>query len=747
MNESHPRPIQFSLSDIYHTLFRQKWKILIVLTLSLAAATWFYFTLPTTYESQAKVYIKYIQERKSPTARGGIESADRSPDPGGYNIMNSEIEILTSQDLAELVAEAVGPEKILDDPQMKSNKVVAGSMLIRNLRIEVPLRASVIRLSYRHKNPEVAQKVLQQMVQSYQDRHREIHRAPGLYDDVLSQQTDTLREKLNRTEEDIRKLKAKIGVISVEDALKASTAEMARIKQEIFQAEAELAARKAAFQSIQKIVPGADPSTNGVPTPEQMDKLDAYQKIIGRQADLEEKETTLLGQYTEDHPLVKAVRGQMEEIKKKKEAMEKETPGLSAMRSRAGNRPNQPSQPAFNPEVEMGRIAEIEARMKKLGEQFEKTIAEARSIDEVSTTYAELQRRKQLEETNLFLFFNNLELARINDALGPGKISNLSVVQSASLGMKVPGIRKKVCVGIMAGGMVLALLLAFVSEHLFDQTIKRPIEVEKKLRLPMMLWIPEKKLNGKASRKELPAPSRLQLGAGQPEPGGANLPAVLNDPPGGVAPWDADHELRDYYEALRDRLITYFEIRNMTHKPKLVAVTGCSEGSGVTSIATGLAATLSETGDGNVLLVDMNFDQGAAHHFHQGKPARSLAEALEEGGKDGAMVQEKLYLASGQGSDEKLPRILPKAFTQMLPRMKASDFDYIIFDMPPVSQTSATSRLARHMDMTLLVIHAEKDHKDAVKRAAASLNEAKANVSALLNRKRDYVPGGLVAET
>src|SRR5665811_2113236 len=72
---------------------------------------------------------------------------------------------------------------------------------------------------------------------------------------------------------------------------------------------------------------------------------------------------------------------------------------------------------------------------------------------------------------------------------------------------------------------------------------------------------------------------------------------------------------------LRTSKITFFEVRNMTHKPKLVAFTGCSKGARVSSVAAGLAATLTETGDGNVLLVDMNLEHGAAHPYFHGKPA------------------------------------------------------------------------------------------------------------------------------
>ncbi|HTR42289.1 MAG TPA: hypothetical protein VMH87_11800, partial [Pseudomonadales bacterium] len=204
--------------------------------------------------------------------------------------------------------------------------------------------------------------------------------------------------------------------------------------------------------------------------------------------------------------------------------------------------------------------------------------------------------------------------------------------------------------------------------------------------------------------------------------------------------------LHRFYEGLRDRLIVYFETRNLNHKPKLVAVTSCGVGAGVSSIATGLAASLSETGDGNVLLVNISGEQGAAQHFYKGKPGCSLDEALANNKKPGALVKANLYATAEQADGDLLPANLPKKIAALMPKLKASEFDYIIFDMPPVSQTSVTARLSGLMDMVLLVIESEKTNQDVVKRANQLLVESKAKVSTVLNKTRNYIPPRLHQE-
>nr|MBP7828259.1 CpsD/CapB family tyrosine-protein kinase [Verrucomicrobiota bacterium] len=231
--------------------------------------------------------------------------------------------------------------------------------------------------------------------------------------------------------------------------------------------------------------------------------------------------------------------------------------------------------------------------------------------------------------------------------------------------------------------------------------------------------------------------------------------AVTNGapPPAGAAagqaliPWERNQSLHAYYEGLRDRLVTHFEIHDMNHKPKLVAVTGCAPGAGVTTVAAGLAAALSETGDGNVLLVDMNQEQAAVQQFYHGKPARGLSEALEADKRDDACVAENFYLVTAKESvNQNLPRVLPKRIASLVPKMKASDFDYIIFDMPPVMQTSITPRLSTFMDMVLMVVESEKTGREVVQRAQNLLRESRANVATVLNKHRAYVPKRLSQE-
>jgi Mrp family chromosome partitioning ATPase len=81
----------------------------------------------------------------------------------------------------------------------------------------------------------------------------------------------------------------------------------------------------------------------------------------------------------------------------------------------------------------------------------------------------------------------------------------------------------------------------------------------------------------------------------------------------------------------------------------------------------------------------------------------------------------------------------------MMPNLKASDFDYIIFDMPPLGQTSPTWGMAAFMDKVLLVVEAEKNNRDLIKRGYRKLVAERDNVAVVVNKTHSYVPKWLDA--
>ena len=82
----------------------------------------------------------------------------------------------------------------------------------------------------------------------------------------------------------------------------------------------------------------------------------------------------------------------------------------------------------------------------------------------------------------------------------------------------------------------------------------------------------------------------------------------------------------------------------------------------------------------------------------------------------------------------------PRNLYDLMPELRASEFDYIIFDMPPVGLTSPTVSMAGLMDKVLLVLDAEKTDRDVLKRRYTELAEGKAHVSCIYNKVKRHAP-------
>jgi Mrp family chromosome partitioning ATPase len=368
---------------------------------------------------------------------------------------------------------------------------------------------------------------------------------------------------------------------------------------------------------------------------------------------------------------------------------------------------------------------ELEAKVTSLKARLANLRDGMRKLSDVGTQIAELERNHELEIANYKYFKGTLEKARIDEALDPSKMPNISAVQRPSPPARVYGKRDKIVKMFAAGGFGIAIGLVLLKELLLNHTVKRADELETRLGTRLLVSVPYSGRNG-----------RLRLPWKRP---GASAALVPSKGKPEIPPWEPTHFIRPYAAAIRDRLGLYFELNQVTHKPKLVGVTGFRSGSGISTFAAGVAAALSEVGEGKVLLVDVNLGPGEVHPFFNGRPALPLTAALSANGSLPSAA-DNLYLATVGPSSPGVAQLGLKKFFDLMPNLQASDFDYVIFDMPPLGQTSPSLGIAGFMDKVLLVVEAEKTSREVIKRGYEALRASRDNVSVVMNKTRTYVP-------
>jgi uncharacterized protein involved in exopolysaccharide biosynthesis/Mrp family chromosome partitioning ATPase len=656
------------LSDILFALFKRKRTIILCAVVGIIAAAAFYLFYPPVYESQAKMLVRYVLER---SAVDPIEAEKAAAASGNYTerVIDAEIEILTSWDLAVQVAEAIGPKRLLPPatdlltkvahaigfkpPSAAATEAEAASAVSLGLKVISTKGSNIIFVSYKNHDPQIATLVLQELLSRYFVKHLEVHRSAGAFD-FVTQQTDQVRARLNQTEDALKSMRDKTGIISLKEGSAALTAEAAKTQEALNAAEAELAEGKA---------------------------------VVNQTSESKAKKWGIKGQPSEKS-------------------------------SSSGK----------------ARVAGIEAKVETLKTRLRDTQQKMKQLSALRPQMEDLERKREMDEANYKYFAASLEKARVDEALDPSKMPNISAVQRPSPPMLETKMRNKIALGLAGGGIAFGIALALLRGLALNRTVGRPLQLETELDIPLMLSIPYS--NGRNGHLVLPPNS-------SPENPGALATKRHHSK---LAPWEAGHFMRRYCDAIRDRLGLYFELNQLTHKPKLVGVTSFSEEAGTSTLAAGLAASLSEMDDGKVLLVDVNLGPQAVHPFFKGKPAYPLTAALKPR-TEIASASENLYLATVGSPNAGPAQLGLKKFFDMMPNLKASDFDYIIFDMPRLAQTSPTWGMAAFMDKLLLVVEAEKNNREIIKRGYGKLVAERNNVSVVVNKARSYVPKWLDAES
>ena len=712
-----PEPAGFSISvgDIIYALLRHKWLIIFCSLLGLGGAVLIYRTTPLMYASEARVLVKLVAQDESigPSDPTGAQLREL---PLSDAVINTEMGILTSADLARKVAEKVGPEKILAKLGGGDNLDGATMAITGGLQPYVPARSTYISVIFQHPDRSLVQPILSNLVAEYTREHYEIRRA-------LANSEEFEREKSSREqnvrdlEEKLRTLRESTYVFSSEDSKKAAADEALSTAKALRNTQMELRSAEAMLHRFQgnQEMPASDDA--------------AFLKIRSKYAELatelqrqRAKQALYLSQnYTADSGMVRPFQLKILDLEEQAKKLEDEFPVLRGISVTSTN--------SFDPVVQKRRVEmlniELEVLTNKLAQAHEEQSHIFRVGDDVSNLDAQLQSEKK----KLTFLTERLDRAKWDASFRSSRDSNIKVVQTPNVPILQLGSLYKKMAMAAAAGVGLGIALALFIELFLDQRVKRPEEVRRLISAPLYLSIP-KGAQRRRQLKEAPAPGAV-VKAGEA--------AVVVRQPAGSGTSDS---LQPYFDALRDRVLARFD--NVARKPKLVGVCGCVGGSpGVTRLAAGLAGALSEAGDLRILLVDMKSCNGKPHPILGRRKSCTLQEVLEHEKREEAQVAPNLYLASAEGGDsQEIAKSSPK-FVRSLPQMAASDYDFIIFDMPEVEQISVTPRLARHMDLMLLVVEAEKNHRNVVKEAGALLSEFTPNVAVVLNNTKAALPTSL----
>ena len=293
----------------------------------------------------------------------------------------------------------------------------------KSMEIEALKNSNIITVSFEAKSRKLAQETINKLIGFYLDKHINVHRTRGSYE-FFNQQTDQLRNSLVQAEENLREIKNKTGIASLDEQRRVLVKRIGDLEQELEGTESALAASKAKVQVLRKTLSGL-PETlvtqETVGTPNQGADL-----MRARLYDLQLKEQELLSRFTENSKQVQEVRRQIAEaqalLDKEERTRTQTTKGLNEAHK----------QVKLALVAEEATLSSLEAKAREQRTQLNSSRGELKAINDSEIRPVQAQREMDIQDANYRKYYEKLEQARIDNALEMEKISNISVVQPAT---------------------------------------------------------------------------------------------------------------------------------------------------------------------------------------------------------------------------------------------------------------------------------------------------------------------------
>lgn len=501
-----------NLSNLLEMLFRRKLLAtclpLLIIGMGLAIAIFF----PRSYRSEARLFLQIGRESVGidPTAQTGQQMISLQQQ-GRDTEVTSASDLMTSRGVISIVVDELGTEMVLSgapfgEGEKKANPfadamdATLGRLMAtlksidpisdreeaiieieKNLGVDSEIDSTLLNLTYTTKTPAGAKLVLEKLIDVYQEEHMRIHRNTGSRS-FFQEQGELLRTQLDHSMESIRKAKNEMGLSSITARRSNLENQLQSVQLSIYGAQTERSSAEASLKDLTM-------QLNDMP-----ERMISSKKLIPNEgADLlreqlytlQVRKMDLKSRFSDSHPLVMAVSAQLD-------AAEEVVNGQSNTREETTDDVNPiHRQISLSVKQNESSIAGLKARLDKLANQEEliRNDLEKLNFDEVRL--AELERDNQLLNKKYFQYSENLEQARIDEALEDNMISSVSIAQAPTFAEK-PVSPSKLLVGLGAimlafagtGGLLLGL-------EQIDTKVRNSEVVEEIVDLPVLATIPE----------------------------------------------------------------------------------------------------------------------------------------------------------------------------------------------------------------------------------------------------------------
>jgi len=529
-NQSPSKSDQAKISarDVASVVFRHKLLICATFLVVAIGSGIVAFLMPNEYESRMKILVKNTRSDVpiTPERTTGSASAPFINEVS-ENQINSEIELLTSEDLLKQVVTECGLYKsdssILGRLGLKEvNRTQAAQVeeasrrLAKDLVITPVKKANIIDVKYSSSSPATAAAVLRKVQDLYLEKHLKLHRPPGTYD-FFKTKADEYEGELQAAEKERSSFQQSMNVISLTQQKEQTVQKLAEAKSRLMETRAylrEVTDRIAKVeQQLQNLQPRIVTQSRTLPNQYSAERLNTL--IV----ELQNRRTQLLTKFRPDDRLVREVDQQ---IKTTRAALEKASNEIATEQSTGLN----PLRQTLETELARGRVdqAGAEGRQEMLAGQVGQYEAQLSRLEGSTAAYEDLNRKVKQSEESYQLYKQKEEEARITDELDENKITNVSVAEAPAQ-PQLP-VRPNRLLNLILGlvlGALLSIGSVFIVELMRD-TVLTPCELEVLTGKRVLVSVPK---NGRVPRAVTSAVAEETPESSEPR---LSQPKIVSEP-------------------------------------------------------------------------------------------------------------------------------------------------------------------------------------------------------------------------
>ena len=477
-----------SLRDFLTVLFKHKYTILVTFLAVVSTVTIGSFLLAPTYEAKSSLLVKFGREYIYRPEVGERASNMGSMIPlNQEEVINSEVQILTSRDLIEKVIATAGVETVYPDlarnPSAKITPLEAAiQQFEKALSVEGIKKSNVIEIAFQHKDPRVAAQAVNLLVDFFNEKHLQVYSDPK--SSFLEQQLTAYDERLKESQDQLEAFKQKYRVFSLEEQRTLLLKQRADL-------DTTLKATENQVKELQRKTASLKSQMLKVPEDTHLETETERYKIIddakSNLLSLQLEEQRLLQKYNPDNRLVVNVRQEIELVQGFIRRQEED------LRGKVTTGKNVVHQEMEKELIKaQADLSAQEAKASSLRGQYAQIDREIQTLDLRENELENIKRELSANDNNYKTYLEKVEEARISDDLNRLKMTNISVIQRAVVPAEPikPKKRLNVALGIILGGLT-GLGLAFFSEYTC-QGLSTPESAERRLGLPVLGTVPFK---------------------------------------------------------------------------------------------------------------------------------------------------------------------------------------------------------------------------------------------------------------